>query len=176
MEKGIQPLTRQEAIRYLVAPRKEYRPRLPYSSKRIEAYKNDVYRTKLVAAFEKASAEFNLPVSLLMAIGYRETVFRADEVGPGGELGIMQVMPWVTKRKKGRKYCTNVLTIEGGIMCGSWWLARARDRCGSLELGVNAYVSGKCNPTHPNAVKATRNRLWLWRHLDKLTKVPNDGQ
>jgi hypothetical protein len=171
VEKGISRITRAEAIRHLVEPKVKYKYRLPYYSKRIKAYKDEVYRTELVIAFERAAETFDLPVNLLIAIGYRETVFRENEVGPSGELGIMQVMPWVTKRRRGREHCSNVQTTEGGIMCGSWWLARARDRCGSVEAAVNAYVSGKCHPTHPRAREAASNRLWLWRYLDKLTEM-----
>ena len=171
MEKGISRLTRAEAIRHLVEPKTKYKYRLPYYSKRIKAYKDEVYRTKLVAAFEAAAAEFNLPVNLLIAIAYRETVLQTDQTGPAGALGLMQVMPFVTKRKKGRPYCRNVHTIEGGIMCGTWWLSRAHNRCGSVERAVNAYVSGKCDPVHPRAREAAANRLWIWRYLDKLTET-----
>lgn len=167
IEKGVTRITRAEAIRHLVAPKVKYRYRLPYYSKRIKAYRDELYRKKLVAAFEAAAAEFGLPVNLLLAIGYRETVMRTDQIGPKGELGIMQVMPFVVKR--GKKYCSKVNTIAGGIMCGSWWLARGRDHCGDLEGAIGAYVSGRCNPTHPRAREAAANRLWIWRYLDGLT-------
>jgi hypothetical protein len=140
---------------------------LPYYSKRIKAYKDEVYRTKLVEAFQAAADEFGLPVNLLIALSYRETVFRPDLTGPAGERGVLQVMPWVVKR--GKQYCRGVDTLEGGARCGAWWFSRGLKRCGDLKLAINAYVSGKCVPTHPNAIKATRNRVWLWNYLNELT-------
>lgn len=169
MEKGVTRLTKAEAIRHLVEPREKYRPRLPYFSKRIKAYKDEVYRTKLAEAFQVAADTFGLPVNLMIALSYRETVFRTGLVGPGGERGILQVMPWVVKR--GKKYCEDVDTIEGGALCGAWWFSRGLDRCGDVTLAINAYVSGKCVPTHPNAIKATKNRVWLWQYLNGLTGV-----
>lgn len=162
-------LTRAEAIRHLVAPRVKYRYRLPYYSKRIKAYRDELYRRELVEAFEVASSRFDVPANLLMALAYRESVFRPDGVGPRGELGVMQVMPFVTKRRKGREYCEDVSTPEGGIMCGSWWFARGARRCDTLKGAIGAYVSGRCNPTHPRAREAVANRLWLWRYLNELT-------
>lgn len=167
--RSLRRLTENEAILHLVTPRAQYRPRLPYSSKKIEAYKDTVYRTKLVEAFRSAAKAFDVPTNLLIAMSYRETVFRPKLVGPGGERGILQVMPYVAKRKACKAHCGDLQSPEGGALCGACWLAKGRDHCGGLVGGINSYVSGRCNPTSVSAQRATQNRLWVWKYLNELT-------
>lgn len=161
-------MSRESAILEIVTPRKTRVSKLPYSSKRIQAYRNQIYRERLVKAFEAASLEFGLPVNLLIAIAYRETVFRYHAEGDGGERGIMQVKPFVVKRCK--QYCRDNDTPEGGIWCGSCWFAKGVKSCdGDLEAGLSAYVSGRCKPMSRKVKMAVHNRVWLWKYLDKLT-------
>jgi len=166
--KAAEPMGRSDAILDLVTPRTSYRGRLPYNGKYLKAYKDAVYRSKLVVAFENAAEKFEVPTNLLIAMTYRETVFRTGLLGPAGEQGILQVGK--DARRGCRRYCKDLDTVEGGVFCGACWLARGRDWCqGDIIKGINAYVSGRCNPRTISAQRATQNRVWIWGYLNELT-------
>ena len=154
-----------------MTPRTKHRPRLPYSGKYLKAYKSDEYRARLVEAFESAGKRFNIPPNLLIAMAYRETVFRPEGEGSRNELGILQTGKQA--RFVCRKHCKNIDTPEGGAMCGACWLDRGRNRCKDLVGGLYAYVSGRCFSNHKNVLSAVQNRLWLWNYLNELTGETN---
>lgn len=162
-----EPVDLETAILKLVAPRAKYKALLPYSSKRIEAYKSEAYRAELVAAFRLAADTFDLPVNLLIALGYRETVLRTNLVGPGGERGILQVMPKAIKKCK--IYCGDVDSPSGGALCGACVFARGVKHCDDIPGAISLYVSGRCVPMAKRTKYAVRNRLWLWGYLNELT-------
>jgi len=166
--KTAEPMGRDEAILELVKPKAKYKPYIPYGSKRLKAFRDPVYRSELVEAFEAAANEFDLPANLLIAMSYRETVYRPDLEGPAGERGIMQVGSRAIKRCS--KYCGDLETIQGGALCGACWLDRGRKACGGDIVGaLFSYVSGGCSSQNKNAIYAVQNRLWLWNYLNELT-------
>jgi len=122
------------------------------------------YRLRLARAARVAADRFDVPVLLLLTIGYRETVFRPLEVGDvGRSLGIMQV--GIMGRRKCKEFCKEIKTVEGGTMCGACWLDKGRQWCGSLHGGLMAYVSGKCKAKTPAAHRTFNSRLLLWNQL-----------
>jgi hypothetical protein len=124
------------------------------------------YRMELAIAFREAGELFGIPKELLAAMAYRETVFRPGEVGRAGELGLLQVGKLGRRSKACRDYCGEVTTIKGGALCGACWLADGRRMCGSLERGLNAYVSGRCKPS-VRAGRVAQIRIKLWRKLEE---------
>lgn len=160
----------EAAILWVVTPPKRFDEKRarPYYGTR--AYKDPEYRAELARAFKKAAKHFSLPTPLLMAIGYRESVFRTFLTGPGGELGIMQVCAY--GRRKCKEYCGEIDTVEGGIMCGACWLDKNWTWCDNdLLKGLNAYVSGKCNAPYVRSQRAVKKRLRLWAKLaERLQK------
>lgn len=166
-----EPLGREEAILELVTPRMKHRPRLPYSGKFLRAYKSDEYRGRLVKAFEAAGEKFDIPPNLLIAMAYRETVFRPELIGSRNEMGIIQTGNQA--RYVCRKHCHGIDTPEGGAMCGACWLDRARKRCKDLVGALYSYACGRCFSNDKNVLKAVQNRIWLWNYLNELTGETN---
>jgi hypothetical protein len=155
-----------DAIKYTVTPNKQTNL-FPYSGTR--AFKDESYRLELAEAFKKAASYFDLPIGILIAIGYRESIFRPGLTGPNDEKGIMQVGKY--GRKKCKEYCFEIDTINGGIMCGACWLDMGRQWCkGDLIKGLRAYLSGKCESTAVLTSRVLRQRLKIWTILAKIMK------
>ena len=90
------------------------------------------------------ATKFDIPVELVTAISFRESSLRWDVIGPGGEIGIMQVHPFTI-----RKFGCDMSTVAGQVDCGCKVLAWHHDRCGSdWEAALAAYGSkrAQCNP------------------------------
>jgi hypothetical protein len=155
-----------EAIKYTVTPNHKINL-FPYSGGK--AYKDLQYRLELSEAFKKASLHFDLPIGILITIGYRESVFRPHLKGSRGELGIMQVGK--QGQHKCKKYCSEVDTVDGGIMCGACWLDMGRKWCkGDLIKGIRAYISGKCVSNAPLTKRVLNQRLEIWTTLARIMK------
>lgn len=130
------------------------------------------YLNECAQALDKGAAEYDLPVLLLAGMAYRESVYRPNEVGPAGELGIMQVGRM--GRRKCRKVCGEMKTASEHINCGACWLRKGVDWCHTLERGVTAYAGGVCKPKPKRVIKAkrikrvVRIRFNLWNMLTDL--------
>jgi hypothetical protein len=153
-----------DGIKWLVSPPKPKELYLkPHFGTR--ALHDEQYRLELAIAFREAGELFGIPAELLTAMAYRETVFRPGEVGKAGELGILQVGK--QGRRVCREHCAVFPTVKGGALCGACWLNEGRKMCGSLERGLNAYVSGKCKPS-VRAGRVAQIRIKLWRKLEEM--------
>ena len=141
----------------------------PYHSMKLRVYRDQEYAEELVAAFEYASILFDVPRNLLMAMAYRETVFRPHLVGPAGERGILQTGKQAMRSCS--EWCGGVETPGGGALCGACWLKKAKNWCGSYKGAIFAYVSGKCSHNKINVRRAVENRLLLWEILDDMTEI-----
>ncbi len=92
--------------------------------------------------FEQAAATYNVPVSLLEAVGMQESTFRADAVSKAGAQGIMQLMP-ATARELG---VTDSFDAEQNIMGGAKYLSQLLNRFnGDTSLALAAYNAGANN-------------------------------
>jgi len=119
---------------------------------------------KLEKAFHNASQKYNIPVKLLITIGFYESSFKPGAVGDGGNsLGIMQV------GKQGRRACKCSIHdgIQGEINCGACWLDKGRSWCGDLDGGLKAYINGSCTLKSYTAKQAYKRRLKTWGLLKK---------
>lgn len=92
--------------------------------------------------FEEASAEYNVPFSLLTAVGMQESTFRADAVSKAGAQGIMQLMP---KTAAGLGV-TDSFDPEQNIRGGAKYLRELLDRYdGNISFALAAYNAGGNN-------------------------------
>lgn len=132
------------------------------------------YRLQISKEFIEASEYFDVPVLAMVGMGYRESVFKPDEVGPGGELGVMQVGS--LGRSYCFEYCGTMETTRQQIFCGGCWFKYGLGRCkGIIEDGFTVYVRGKCKPKQfedpkerKNARYVTKVRMNLWRIMQNL--------
>lgn len=125
--------------------------------------RNDLkYANKIVNQFKESSETFDLPVELLLVIGYKESKFKMNDVGPYGEVGIMQVCPMGIRSCK--EYCGEMKTIKEQIDCGSCWLDKGRKWCGDIKKGLSAYMTGKCKLSRRATWKYNK-RIELWNKI-----------
>lgn len=125
------------------------------------AHNDPEYRTELEAAFLSASDQYNIPVFLLVAMAYYETIYRNQVGDDGRSHGIMQV------GKMGRSRCKcDMGTVHGQINCGACWLDMGRKWCGNLDGGLYAYINGSCNAKNGRANRAFKVRNKMWAELE----------
>ena len=80
----------------------------------------------LVAIFQKYGKEFGFDYLMLAAQGYQESMLEQNRRGPGGAVGIMQVMPKDAAAPP--ISVPDVWTAEGNIHAGAKMLRRIADR------------------------------------------------
>lgn len=94
----------------------------------------------LAAAFETATARYDLPAGLLQAVAHQESGMRSDAVSPAGARGLMQLMPG-TARELGVDPMDPVQSIDGAAR----YLRQQLDAFGTLDLALAAYNAGPGN-------------------------------
>ncbi len=110
--------------------------------KAVEATGNASPKNSLDEIFERASAQYHVPQSLLKAVAKVESGFDADAVSRCGAQGIMQLMPG-TAASLGVE---NALDPEQNIMGGAKYLSQLLERYGgNPTLALAAYNAGSGN-------------------------------
>lgn len=134
---------------------------------------------KIASLIDKYSFKYDLPENIVLSIMYIESRFKVNARGADGDTGLMQVMPFWTRRDLCRGY--NLKDPEQNIKCGTQILRFYIDEFNnSIILGVTAYNRGetkvrrelarKRNPVHDYTRKVLKYR----RFLDKIDKVVED--
>jgi len=109
-------------------------------------------REGVARAVVRAEEQHGLPALLVLALIEQESHFRPKAVGPGGSLGLMQLMPRVARdlaRRHGIPW-QGLRTLTDpvkNVHLGTLYLAEMRDAFGDTQLAMAAYNSG------PGAVK-----------------------
>ncbi len=92
--------------------------------------------------FEKAAAQYDVPVSLLKAIAKAESNFNPKAVSHAGAKGVMQLMP-ATAKALG---VTDAFDPEQNIMGGAKYISQMLKRYdGNTKLALAAYNAGSGN-------------------------------
>jgi membrane-bound lytic murein transglycosylase F len=99
-------------------------PRLPTANARQLTIDLESRLLELRPYFEDAAVESGLPWTLLAAVGYQESMWRADARSPHGAQGLMMIMPR-TARSLG---LTNPFDARKNILAGARYLAELRGR------------------------------------------------
>jgi len=128
------------------------------------------WRRELSGYIAEGAAVNHLPWALVTAIAYREGSFRPDQKGDLGEWGMMQVADGVKRRCKAQGF--DLMTPQGQIQCGTWWLADRRDHCGgNLQHGFAAYASGRvCRPDTEHLASVVWDRFNLARKYQEVAR------
>jgi len=93
---------------------------------------------------------YRLEPSLLSAVIYQESKFRADARSPSGAVGLMQLLPatavGIAQRTGGSEFeVDDLLDPEINIRYGSWYLRHLIGKYGSVDLALAAYNAGQTN-------------------------------
>lgn len=109
--------------------------------------------------FREAAEQYDVPVSLLKAIGKAESGFDANAVSSAGAQGVMQLMP-ATAKGLG---VTDPFDARSNIMGGAKYIAdKLRQYNGDIELALAAYNAGSGNVAKYGGVppfKETQNYI-----------------
>lgn len=92
--------------------------------------------------------EHGIDPAIVMAMAYKESTYRTDAVGDGGNsYGLLQVQPrWHYKRMQ-KLGCTDLLDPYQNVTVAVDYLAEQIDRYGDLAKGLTAYNRGSYNGT-----------------------------
>ncbi len=108
---------------------------------------DELQREGVARAVVKAEQEHGLPALLVLALIEQESHFRPKVRGPGGSLGLMQLMPSSARdvaRRHGIPW-QGARTLHDpvkNVRLGVIYLAEMRDRFGSPDLAMAAYNIG----------------------------------
>ena len=86
---------------------------------------------------------YGIDPSIIMAMAYKESTYRTDVIGDGGNsYGLLQIQPkWHYKRMQ-KLGCTDLLDPYQNVMVGIDYLAEQIDRYDDLAKGLTAYNRG----------------------------------
>ncbi len=88
-------------------------------------------------AFEFASHNSGVPLSLLAAVAQTESNFEPNAVSHAGALGLLQVLPSTAQELE-----INLNSPSANVLAGARYLRRMLDRFDSLQLALAAYNAG----------------------------------
>jgi soluble lytic murein transglycosylase len=96
------------------------------------------------------AANYRLDPTLLAAVIYQESKFRADARSESGAVGLMQLLPRTAKgiatRTGGSAFTVDdLLDPEINVRYGSWYLRHLLDKYGAEEKALAAYNGGQGN-------------------------------
>ncbi len=108
---------------------------------------NELQKEGVARAVVKAELEHGLPALLVLALIEQESHFRPKARGPGGSLGLMQLMPASARAVAERHDIPwqGTRTLHDpvrNVHLGVLYLAEMRDRFGSADLAMAAYNIG----------------------------------
>jgi soluble lytic murein transglycosylase-like protein len=113
---------------------------------------DELQREGVARAVVRAEEQHGIPALLVLALIEQESHFRPKAVGPGGSLGLMQLMPRVAADLAGRhgipwQGLRTLTDPVKNVHLGVLYLAEMRDAFGDTQLAMAAYNIG------PGAVK-----------------------
>lgn len=109
--------------------------------------------------FKEAAERYDVPLSLLRAMGKAESGFDADAVSSAGAMGVMQLMP-ATAKSLGVE---DAFDARSNIMGGARYISeKLKKYDGNIELALAAYNAGSGNVAKYGGVppfKETQNYI-----------------
>jgi soluble lytic murein transglycosylase-like protein len=117
-------------------------------------------------AFERAAADTDLPLALLVAVAEVESRFQPRALSGAGARGLLQVMP-----STGSALRLDVARPETNVLAGARFLRHMLDHFNSTDLGLAAYNAGPTavmragGAPGPDTVRYVANVTGRWRAL-----------
>lgn len=102
----------------------------------------------VTVAVRAASAEFGVPVPLILAVIRTESNFDQDAVSDAGAVGLMQLLPdtyrWIRDERLCEKLPTEaILDPTVNVRYGTYYLSYLLERFGDLRVALAAYNAGE---------------------------------
>lgn len=94
------------------------------------------------------SEEMGIDPAIIMAMAYKESTYRTDAIGDGGNsLGLLQVQPRWHSARMDRLGCPNLLDPYQNVVVGIDYLCELLNRYGDMAKALTAYNRGHYNGT-----------------------------
>lgn len=125
---------------------------------------------KFRSAFENASRDTGLPLSMLVAVGKIESNLHANATSAAGARGLLQLMPSTAAALQ-----LNVDEPDANVLAGARYLRQMLDRFNSTDLALAAYNAGPTavqeagGAPSPEVQTYVSNVTGLWRTLAGCT-------
>ena len=117
---------------------------LIYTCDRVASKRRERTVLPLVSA---ASAEFDVPAAMILAVIRAESDFRADALSRAGAQGLMQLMPetfaWLCEDLAEPHTADKITDPETNIRFGTYYLSYLFERFGSWRVALAAYNAGE---------------------------------
>ena len=123
----------------------------------------------LETIFKKASKAYSVPETLLKAVAFCESGFRANAVSSAGAMGVMQLMP-ATAKGLGVK---NPMNPEENIMGGAKLISGLLKKYGNnIDLALAGYNAGTGNVAKYGGIPPFRETQ---NYIKKIKSMLNDS-
>ena len=94
-----------------------------------------------------ASAEFDVPAAMILAVARAESDFRADALSRAGAKGLMQLMPdtfaWLCEELEEPHAASKIEDPETNIRFGTYYLSYLFEKFGNWRVALAAYNAGE---------------------------------
>ncbi len=101
----------------------------------------------LLPLVNAASAEFDVPAAMILAVIRTESDFRADALSRAGARGLMQLMPqtfaWLCEELEEPHAKNEITDPATNIRFGSYYLSYLFEKFGSWRVALAAYNAGE---------------------------------
>ncbi len=103
----------------------------------------------------KVSEYYGIDPSIIVAMCYRESTYKADKIGDNGNsYGLMQIQPRWHYQRMADLGCTDLLDPCQNITVGVDYLDELMERYGSIDKALTAYNRGSYSGTVTQYAKA----------------------
>jgi len=117
------------------------------------------------AIYEAAKLK-DVPIPVLITIGFREGSFRPGSKGGIGELSMFQMTKGTAREAKKLEPLCDLSTIEGAAICSATWLGHWKERCGDWHGSFSVYATGKtCKPVNDRVEWLAGDRVGITKKL-----------
>ena len=118
------------------------------------------------SAFEYASNQSEVPLSLLAAVAQAESGFEPNAVSHAGALGLLQVLP-----STARELEIDLNSPGANVLAGARYLRRMEDRFDSLELALAAYNAGQTAVEKAGGPPTEETRVYVDEVMQRWQKL-----
>jgi len=105
-----------------------------------------------------AANEYDIDPYLLLTIAFYESSLQTTAIGGRGEIGLMQILGDAAQD-------CDLLTQRGQLTCGSRWLAKAYEVCGTWPRALTMYATGECKTKSDRVKRIIKFRISKWEEL-----------
>jgi soluble lytic murein transglycosylase-like protein len=139
---------------------------LSSSAQKVVANKRCPLPPRFRSAFELASKNSGVPLSLLAAVAQEESNFEPNAVSRAGALGLFQVLPSTAQELQ-----IDLSSPGANILAGARYLRRMLDRFGSLELALAAYNAGPTAVERAGGAPSEETRIYVGSVVQRWQKL-----